>query len=285
MSADYIRRDILEKIRSIPVLQPVCEKIVTCLSNPDIGFDKVSELMRYDPAMTANILKMANSAGFGASREIQSLQAAFVRIGAKRLLQLVVAHQMVPMVNEALPGYGLEKQEFLRHCVWVALASEDLAYVLKVKNAELLFTAGLLHDLGKTVTGTYVQEHRAHIIEEAEKRHVAFDLAEMHVLGINHPEAGAVMLENWSFPREIITCVRRHHEPAMAEEFRSSVDVVHVADILAYSQGIGAGLDAFQYHVDEAVLDRLKVRTLILEQVAARTVEKMEMLQKSLDLL
>ena len=91
------------------------------------------------------------------------------------------------------------------------------------------------------------------------------------------------MLENWNFPEELVIAVRYHHAPTDPDiEYDPSAAMVHIADMLAYSVGIGIGVDGLQYVSNPEVIERLHLKPIILEGVASRTLEKMEELKSLL---
>lgn len=84
-----------------------------------------------------------------------------------------------------------------------------------------------------------------------------FDFIEEKVLGINHAELGAAVLEKWGFPMDLVQVIRYHHHPDNAEEFQNMIDIVHVADIISSSGGFGCGRDGLQYELSSKSMKRL----------------------------
>jgi putative nucleotidyltransferase with HDIG domain len=248
-------------------------------SNADFGMLALE--IKHDPGMTANVLKLANSAFFGMSRKVESLQTAVSVLGMKRLFEVVVAGTVAQPMTMRLPGYNLDADELLRHSVWVAVASGELAKTLHLSTPDMLFTAGLLHDIGKIILNDFVQKEWSRM-EAAKMEDEAFDLIERKVLGLNHAEVGAELLDQWHFPSELITVLRWHHQPDEAQDHKTLVQIVHLADILSYSEGIGTGLDGMTYKISSTAIADLKLKTKSLEQVASHTLEKMNELQKLL---
>lgn len=111
-----------------------------------------------------------------------------------------------------VPGYGLGRGELWRHAVAVSVISENLSKGLDLPVPEETFTAALLHDVGKLVLGGMVHADLARI-EGALARGVSFENAEREVLGLDHAEAGAEILERWSIPEGLVSAVRWHHAP------------------------------------------------------------------------
>ena len=279
-------KEIEKRIDSYPAMPAMCQHLIKSCEDPDVNFKKLVDEIRYDPGITANILKMANSAYYGSSRRIESLQTAMVRLGLKQISEIVIAHSVADRLVKKLQGYDLRPEELLKHSVWVAIAAEDLANVLHIKPPAMLFTAGLLHDLGKIILDDYILDQREVLLKATGNNgedKISFDIVEHQILGINHAEVGAQLLENWNFPEELVIAVRYHHAPTDPDiEYDPSAAMVHIADMLAYSVGIGIGVDGLQYVSNPEVIERLHLKPIILEGVASRTLEKMEELKSLL---
>lgn len=273
---------ILREAADFPALPPMCRTLLTQLSNPNADFASVAQTLQYDPGMTANVLKLANSAYFGASRQITSLQVAFVRVGMKKLFQLAVASGMAPRLGHAMDGYDLGHRDLLRHSIWTAVAAEEIAKEMGIHAPDMLFTAGLLHDVGKVVLNRHLGEVLNQVTDRTANSVVSFDRAEVEFLGISHAETGAMMLDGWHFPKELVSAVRWHHEPDAAPQHGMVVCMVHIADVLSYTEGIGTGVDGLRYAISDAAIRMLGIRTRQLERVAGETLSKMQELERLL---
>lgn len=281
-TANNYRSQIEERIQSSPSMPSLCQTLITNFNNPNLDFRALSEEMKFDPGTTANILKLANSAYFGSTGEIDSLQTAFVRLGMKQLFQVVAAQGAASRLSTRLAGYDLMPNELLRHSVWVAIAAEELAKILNIRPPEMIFTIGLLHDMGKVLFDEFIEKEAARIHQEEAFMTESFDELETEIFGTNHAHAGADLIAGWNFPEELIEAVRWHHCPNMAKEHTSTVDMIHVADMLAYSEGLGTGIDGLMYRTCEESIKRLGLKSKIIERVASKTLDKMEQLERLL---
>lgn len=278
-----IRDEVAGKVRSLPALPAMCRHILAAINDPKVNFDTLARQCAYDPGMTANVLRIANSAYFRATQEIGSLRDAFVRIGARRLFELTVGQSAGPLLREAFPGYELRRHELLRHSAWTAAAAERLAIELKIRAPDLLFTAGLLHDIGKVVLDPFVESHRAPLHAAANQPNADFEAAEREVLGMDHAQVGAAVLRQWRLPPQLVAAVEHHHNPAKGDaKDLLTINIVHVANMLAGTAGVGAGIAGLRHTVSAEVLQTLHIKTPILERVAASTFAAMEELERML---
>jgi len=252
-------------------------KLRQYLSDPDISFDELAKVIEFDPGLTANLLQLANSAYFGWSGKIKTVREAITRLGTNRIFQMVLCMSVAPLVRKPVKGYDMDSDGLWRHSIATAICAEQLAVLLKIKDVEEAFTAGLLHDMGKILLGTFVEVDDEPIKNLVETEGMAFNEAEQKVLGIDHAEAAAELLRYWNLPDRVVAAARWHHEPTGApEEHRRIVDLVHVADSICIRKGYGTGSDGPRYRHDERADRRLGLGFEIEEEVVARVADGIE---------
>ncbi|MCK5416940.1 MAG: HDOD domain-containing protein, partial [Desulfobacterales bacterium] len=112
--------DILSKVKSFPTMPGAGTKMLSLLEEPDTTVSEIEEILRYDPGLTANVLKLANSAYFGLPSKIGSLKQAVILLGLKRLIQIVVASCVSAVMDKSVPGYDLPAGDLWRHSIAVS---------------------------------------------------------------------------------------------------------------------------------------------------------------------
>lgn len=277
-----IRNRVIEAVESQPSMPAMYAKVLSALNNPDIDFCQIAEIIRFDPGITMNVLKAVNSVAFGTGNAIESLQQAAVRLGARRLVNIVMAQGIVSKMSVPIAGYGLEPQILLRHSISVALTAEAIAETLNAGNSDLLFTAGLLHDMGKVILGPFVEEHNARFETLLEETDAPFDVLENEVLGITHAESGSLLMRRWGFPDLLVDVVRMHHDPPSAKKYEDQTLMVHLADTLVYGMGVGDGIDGFRYRVHDHAAELLGLKTHHLEKIAGTVLDQLHIWQQML---
>jgi putative nucleotidyltransferase with HDIG domain len=263
---------IVAKIESFPSMPFAVSKLLSHMDDPDVSASEIEKIIRYDPGLTANILKMVNSAYFGLVCEVGSVKQAIVLLGMKRLVQIVMTNCVTNIMNRHVLGYDLPTGELWRHSIAVSVAAEGLAKELKLPSCEEAFTAALLHDLGKLVLGEFVNEDIQRL-EAVATEGVPFQMAEHEVLGTDHAEIGAKILENWALPMDIVNAVRWHHEPDASGQEIMLIDIVHVADVLCLMMGIGVGREGLHYEPSPSATKRLGLNVSLLEKIASQTLQ------------
>jgi putative nucleotidyltransferase with HDIG domain len=268
---------IMLKVEAFPGMPATAAKLLPLLDNPDSTPSEVENIVKYDPGLTANILKLTNSAYFGIPTKVSSIKQAVILLGWKRLMQVVTTICMSPLMKKAVPGYDLRSGELWRHSIAVSVAAELLVKALKIPDADEVFTAGLLHDVGKLILGGFVKQDLEQIQAMVTKG-ISFDVAESMVLGTNHAEIGGQILHKWSFPAELVNAVQWHHDPESCENTCTLSDIVHVANKVGLMTGIVKTEEGIDIEPFGPVADRLGLKANHIEAIVQQTAEEVKKL-------
>lgn len=264
------KRDvILGSLKYVESVPPFVGEAVSLLNDPDAEIPDLARLIELDPALTANLLRIANSAHFAGVRTFESVGEAILRLGFTKSLQLALAVAMAPCVGQEIKGYDLPAAWLLHHSIAVASGAEEVAEALEIKAPAHTFTAGLLAGIGKIVLGTHLEIDAEEIMAVAQDEDISFHDAESIVLGINHAEVGAALLTLWGLPESITTIVRYHLLPSVVGHHSLALDLVHAGTLLARMSGVGLGLDGLDYEPDMVSLARLGVTREVMDIAAA----------------
>jgi putative nucleotidyltransferase with HDIG domain len=262
-------KEILTRVKSFPTMPGAGAKMLALLEEPDTAVSEIEEILRYDPGLTANVLKLANSAYFGVPSKIGSLKQAVILLGLKRLMQLVVASCVSAVMDKSLAGYELPPGDLWRHSVAVSIAAEALAKKKKRGGREDVFTPALLHDVGKLVLGSFVKEE-LEAIQSIAAKGVPFVVAENMILGTDHAEIGARILAHWNLPLDVINAVRWHHDPDSPDASNLQMDVVYLANLLCQTPDTSGQAGGQAVELSPAVIDRLGIQVDQFEAIAGK---------------
>lgn len=260
---------ILAKVDSFPAMPGAGTQLLALLEEPDTTVSEIEEILRYDPGLTANILKLANSAYFGIPSKIGSLKQAVILLGLNRLIQLVVASCVSAVMDKAVDGYDLPAGDLWRHSVAVSIAAEALVKDKKKHGSKDVFTPALLHDVGKLVLGSFVREELKTIKGIAAKG-VPFVVAENMILGTDHAEVGALILARWNLPAEVVNTVRWHHDPDSSDASDLQMDVVYLANLLCQTAETSGEAGGNAVELSSTVIDRLGIQLDQFESISAK---------------
>lgn len=221
----------------------VAQRAMSLLSNPDTPLRAIREALEKDLAITAGLLRVANSAAYRSRSTIGSVEEAVQRLGSRHVLEIVTSVAAMGMFNDA-KGVGLQVRD---HCARVAAMTRVLATEWHQKTAENPFLCGLLHDLGKLllvqVSGLDYQKLDPKALTQADEAFVH----ERALLGYDHAVLGGHVLEAWKLPSNVAEVVALHHQPGRAfqqgGELGIGVALVRIANRIDYQLRVNPELD------------------------------------------
>ncbi|WP_031386003.1 HDOD domain-containing protein [Desulfonatronum thiodismutans] len=276
------RKIILSQITRVPVLSSAVQEGMRLLRDPQMDMGALANVLQHDPGITANILRLANTPYFGSMSRVNNLRDAVVRLGAKRVSQLLLTVAVTPRISGELEGYDQAPCTLLEQSLAIAVASELAAAELGIDAPSHTFTAGLLANIGKIVLSQFLENEYEQVNALVECENVSFEEAERRILGASHAEIGAELLASWNLPEEIVRVVRHFRAPESCPERDVALDLVHVGSAAAAMTGIGQGLDGMQYPVSEAVVERLGLTEAQVREVLVKLLEHVAKLKEVL---
>lgn len=238
-------REIIEATGQLPALPATTARLLELMDDESAGAAAVLEVIGTDPALTANLLKLCNSAYYGLRREVGSVHEALVLLGNRTVVQLAFATSLGDVLRGPLAGYRLERDALWRHSLAVAVGAAHLAGAAGDRSLrERAFTAGLVHDIGKLVLNGPLKAKLQQLPQTGS--YDALRQGERDLLGFDHTEAGRALAESWSFPAALAEVIGRHHdlqgpEAAPAGAHDALVRAVAAANLGASRAGFGAG--------------------------------------------
>ncbi len=275
-----LRTEILNKVDTMTAMPAAASRAAQLLGDENAGVDEIAKVVEHDPGLTANLLRLCNTAHYKGRSSESSVREAIVRLGTRMTLRVLMAEALGPLTRPPVAGYDLPPGQLWEHSAAVGLGVQQMARALNLTPQSYVFTAGLLHDIGKIVMGTFLDLDVKPIVDLAFEHQVSFEEAERRVLGIDHAEVGAALLEKWNLPAPVVEAVRWHHEPESASGDTLCVDLVHATDTLIIESGIGSGIDGLNYRSSEAVTARLGLNIHILEQVLCTVLSELQDLRE-----
>ena len=265
----------INNIAALPTIPEVATKILNMVNDPEVSFKAVAEEISKDQTMTTNILKLCNSAYFSKGKEITSIDRAIVTLGIKEVTNIVMVIAAKPILDKMVIGYDLGKGELWKQGLLVGSVAKKIALQKHRKDiADVVFTGGIIHNVGKTVLAIFVQNTYNDILNEVNSKQITFNEAEKSIMGYSHQEISEKILEKWNFPMVLRAIVRYYSEPENAPaEYKSEVAIVHIANAISVLAGIGIGSDGLYHQISSTALDILKISNAELEELYTRIPE------------
>lgn len=234
---------LLKKIRDIPSLPEVVNRIIQLLGKPNTPASQIADLIAYDPGLTSKVLRMVNSAAYGFQRQISSVQHGIMILGFNTVRGLVLSTSIFKMLASRSRSGGLDQKDLWEHSIATAMGAKVTARFLNVVEADDAFSAGMLHDVGKIVLDLYFPADYAPVVKEAKAKNIRphgrrYLMLEKDILGMNHSEIGASLGVKWKLPVAINQVIEFHHTPDRAKLCQPLVYAVALANELVQYLGM-----------------------------------------------
>jgi putative nucleotidyltransferase with HDIG domain len=214
-------------------------------------------LIRIDPALTAALFRVSSSATFSGGQRAKTLTEAVGRLGMREVYRVILEIVTAPALK-AKEAELIGRVDLWRHSLATAVAAQTLAEHLTTEDPEVVFSAGLLHDIGKTVLVRAGRAQYLKLLEGCAATNESADSAEKDLYGFDHAELGAELLRSWKFPDQIVAGVGGHHNFLTSrKDHQRTAALVSVGNIIAYRLGAGNGAPPYVSEPDAETLATL----------------------------
>ncbi len=232
------------KVNSLQVIPAVAIKLLRLTHDEHTNVGDLSLLIETEPTLTAKVLRNVNSAAFALSHKITSIKRAVSILGFSAVRQLALNQLFYNKLIDHKSKQQFDQLFFWQHCLFVASLSRAIATALKHPDPDLIYTAGLIHDIGKIVLETHGKVSYSDFILACKNDEQPTLLGEHDFFGLNHAEMGYVFCQQWDIPEQISAIVYYHHDlPSDNSPFaiyKSDIAIVNFANYIAWLQGIGS---------------------------------------------
>ncbi len=235
---------VINSLSSLPPMPGTYMELRECLSRKDTMYiDRISAIISNDTAVSAEILRWANSALFGQTSRVDTVERAVAVLGMDIVEGLVLTQSFFRNLSDVsvkIPGFDLA--DYQTHTISCGILSRLLIRKLSdnTEDADRAFTAGLLHDMGKLLEQNFFTREFKNIISAAKQRNTVITEIEYEILQSTHEEIGSQLAQWWNMPSFIINVNRWHHKPHLCSVDMDIVAAVHVADILVHMFELGS---------------------------------------------
>lgn len=227
--------NFFEKINNLPMLPKVVQEVTQLLSNSEVDIKQLANKINHDQVLAARVLRMSNSAYFGCSRSIKTIEDAVGLIGFQNLKTLVIASGVTGTFTE-VPGLDLNR--FWQHSLVTASVARQLAKELKL-DAETAYIGGLMHSVGQLPLHLVFPAASAQVEEVCRGRSVLERMSvEQSTMGIDHCQVGEMLAKLWNFPEDILNLIRYYTEP-FSEHASKTTKVIYAAVHIAFDLEVG----------------------------------------------
>lgn len=225
--------EILGTIETIPPLPLIVTYVLELTNCDDVSAVSLAHALEGDPGLTAKILRISNSAFYAPVERVYTVRDAIRFVGFETVRSLAITSTMMKRIW--VDDESFSRQMFWRHSLRCGLFARAIASRLKTIPADVLFTIGVLHDIGRAAMIQHDAAQYREVIEAAKSKRIYLWQAENNSFGTNHAELGGQLAIKWNLPHSYSEAISWHHEPMRAGEFRLIAQIITLADALAHS--------------------------------------------------
>ena len=225
---------LVRKLDSLPTLPQTVQRVREATESDSISLREVGAIVSTDPAVSAKLLRMANSAAFGFPNRINTVEMATTLLGLRETYSVVLSSSIIDLVEKS--GH-FDHRKFWDESIYCATVARLIAKAKRVKKTAGIFTAALLHDIGRFAIWEAAPARYAKVNIQL----MGKDLIETEeaILGITHPEAGYVLAEHWDLPADLSQPIRFHHHPERADTEEDIVAIVALSAAMTEARSGG----------------------------------------------
>ncbi len=234
-------RERVKSIETMPTIPTIFLPLLNMLNLPPdlVKLDEVVRLVSYDNTIAAQCLRVASSPLFGLAKSPESIKAAVLTLGLRRVQTILLTCCM----SNAFPvkNWPLDPIVFWRHSLGCAMVCRKFSEKLATADGDKAYMAGLMHDIGFMVNCVAFPKEFAAAVSHAAQEQIPFEDAERMTMGFTHCESGRALAESWNLADDLIQVIAHHHNPERSEAAQPLVALVHFSDLLCRMRNLGYG--------------------------------------------
>ena len=248
-SLNDLAKEIVNQVTALPQFPENIVTIQKLINDPKSEMADIARQISMDPALTADLLKMVNSAQFMLPKKVDSISEAVKLVGIRGIKNLLYSYGTQKILGD---DTTTEKKALWEHSYRTAFYAYNLAKNFK-KDRNLMddvYVGGILHDMGKIIFSNVHPDLLGKIHAFCADKDIPAATFEDLSAGMNHAEIGAMIAEKWNFPETLVAAIRLHHDPSVASaEFRDVVDTVYLANMLCEYETGNVSFDQFDQKI------------------------------------
>lgn len=279
-----MEKKVFEKAANhLPSLSPVIRHVLSVINDPDSSSADVARVLRLDPVIAGKVLKLANSVYAGIPSTVSSLKNAVTFLGLKRISSLVLVYGF--RIDSDCSAMPFSLKRFWRHSVSVALVAESIARYLKrygIIDTDEVFSAALLHDIGKLVLGVISPEMISSSHNRAYSETIPFYRAEDEK--INHVNIGEKTADLWHLPADLQAAIAGHHWHIVPDNYLKLLSIIHISDIMVHILGFSVFENEMVPAIEELALREIQLPIERLRVVVDTALEDQKKIESVLEI-
>ena len=268
------------KVDTLQVVPAVALKLLRLTSDETASVADLSQLIETAPSLAAKVLRNVNSAAFALSHKITSIKRAVNFLGFSAVRQLALNQLLYNKLIDQRSKNEFNQLLYWQHCLFVATLSRAIAVATRHEDPDLIYCAGLMHDIGKIVFETHGKVTYSDFLLACRADEQSSLRGERDFFGLNHAEIGFVFCQQWDIPEQIAAIIYCHHdlpkEGTSFAKYKADIAIVNFANYVAWMQGLGSSCVNSAPELHEQVSSYLDIAALDLDSLLSHVDAEMQ---------
>lgn len=271
---------LVDEVLQLVALPQVYQSVEEAIHDGSKSMDDIANLISADVDLSMRILGISNSALFGFASKVETINRALTLVGTQQLRDIVLATELMENFRN-VPNNLIDMQRFWQHSILTGTLARAIATYRREQNIESYYVAGLMHDIGRMVLYLRVPEPMVEMLKRLKKEETPLYEMEKEILGYDHAQLGASLLQSWSIPDNLSVPIRYHHTPVQAPEaHRQRAATIYAADMIANSLAIGSSGERRVPPLNEMAWECVEVKDSAIPEVIDRALEQYDSLKQ-----
>lgn len=258
----------------IGTLPAIFHKMMEIINNPYSSSAEAAEIIASDPALSAKLLRLVNSAFYGLSNRVDSIASAVSVVGHGPLMMLTMGAILASSFS-GIPSNIIDMRSFWMHAFSTGVAAQALAKNAGLKNPESHFITGLLHDIGRLLFFIEAPACSIYVMTESRQNKIFFHAMEEEFFGVTHEDLAVDLLQLWNCPESLITPIAKHHD-AIDESSPTDLCILPMANAITIAMGYGTSGEFFIPNLPDVVWEIVKLTPKSLAKLAKEVDEDID---------
>ncbi len=268
------------QLDELPTLPSMVIKLLEIIIEGEPSIKELTDVLEKDQSISARLLRLVNSAGFGINEEVTDIRHAAALLGVNAVKKLVLTVSVYDAYISEHSGEDLDHTFFWQHCLATGAASRALAELWDYDKSEA-YAGGLLHDIGKIGFACLDSYDYGRITSTTTDRKMTVREAEEKIFGIDHTVFGAQLLEEWGLPEVLVKAVKYHHSDleeldSLPERTRRLAIIVQTADFICWTQGFGSLDTSVPPVLDPDLQEEIQMDDLPVVDISGQITDEIE---------
>ena len=277
-------KDFLKKLQKkkiiLPEIPSIAFELQEVIENPMSSAEHIAQVVSKSPSLTAVLLRIVNSSFFCLPSKISTVSHAVSLIGTQEISVLALGISVFSIFKN-IPKETTDMHSFIGHSLLCGLLSRVFAAHKNVPQTEQLFVSGLLHDLGRLILYIYFPDESRNVLARSRNCNKLLHEEEKEYLGCDHAQLGVQLMKQWNLPLILENNVLYHHSPSEAQQTVPAT-IIHLADIIANSLGIGSSGEKFIPSLDYNAWENFEISPSSFETIIGQATHQFHALESIL---